>query len=46
MFWKGSSYEGPFTILRLTDVTTATNPENGKTVGKERYRELIEKFKR
>jgi hypothetical protein len=38
-------YSG-ITILRISDVTTVQNPENGKTVGMERYRELIGKFKR
>lgn len=33
------------TILRLTDVTTATNPTNGKAVGQACYQELIAKFK-
>jgi beta-amylase len=34
------------TILRISDVTTVQNPQNGKTVGKERYCELIERFKK
>lgn len=34
------------TMLRMTDVTTVKNPDNGKTVGQDRYRELIAKFKR
>ncbi|HYH03613.1 MAG TPA: family 14 glycosylhydrolase [Bacillota bacterium] len=38
------SYSG-ITILRMTDVTTVQNPDNGKTVGQNQYRELISKFK-
>jgi beta-amylase len=36
-------YSG-ITILRISDVTTVRNPQNGKTVGKDCYRELIERF--
>lgn len=41
---KRYPYSG-ITILRLTDVTTVKNSQNGKTVGRERYRQLIAKFK-